>query len=225
MAEQDDIWYAANITEIIRPPQQMLETFGATQIHYVILAELMDQPNQVRIREGTLYSERPQIITPSHFAEQLLDGFGDKAQEYADWLTSTGQTMRILKFGLQFRREVDREEIVHGEIDVVSKQVCDAVEDRGRDPAVVLIGADELWEISLLKFGVEYIQQSAPHNIRDIQQRASERRDQVDNDIESAFRDAVRDHSCVNYLGELLRKTRRFEQYEDRFYALVRRIS
>jgi hypothetical protein len=225
MAEQDDIWYAANITEVIRAPRQMLETFGATQIHYVILAEPMDEANQVRIREGTLHSERPQIITPSHFAEQLLDGFGDKAQEYADWLTSTGQTMRILKFGLQFRREVEREELVHGDIGVISQQVCDAVEDRGRDPAVVLIGADELWEISLLKFGVEFIQQSAPHNIRDIEQRETERRDQTDSDIESAFRAAARDHSRINYLGELLRKTRRFEQYEDRFYSLVRRIS
>ena len=133
--------------------------------------------------------------------------------------------MRILKFGLQFRREVDREEVVQGDIREVSQQVCDAVEDRGRDLCVVLIGADELWEVSLLKFGVEYIQQSAPHNIRDIEQRESERRDMVDSDIEAAFRAAARDSSQINYLGELLRKTRRFEQYEDRFYALVRRIS
>lgn len=224
MAKQDDIWYAANITEVIRPPRQLLETFGATQIRYVILAELLDQANKVRIREGTLYSERPQIITPSHFAEQLLDGFGDKAQEYADWLSSTGQTMRILKFGLQFRREVEHEETVDGDIETISKQACAAVEDRGHDPAVVLVGADELWEISLLKFGVEYIQQSAPHNIRDIAQRENQRRDQTDNDIESAFRAAARDGSKLNYLGELLRKTRRFEQYQDRFYALVQRI-
>lgn len=220
MAREDDIWYAVNITQVLRPPQQTLETFGATQIRYFLLAELLDKPNMIRVREGTLISERPQIITPSQFADSLLDGFGDKAQEYASWLRSHGKLVSILRYGLQFRKEVDQETLVEGSMEAVADRVCQQVADE--DLAAVLIGADELWEVSLLKFGIEFIQESAPHHMQEIAGRQVQRREAIDEDIEQAFRAAAIDHSRVDYLGELLRKSGKFEQYEDRFFALLR---
>ncbi len=45
-------------------PKQHLETFGATTIYYHLVCELMDNPGQVRVREGNIHAYRPTILTP-----------------------------------------------------------------------------------------------------------------------------------------------------------------
>ena len=220
MAKKDDIWYAVNTTQVIRRPQKTLETFGATQIRYYLLAELLDTPNAIRVREGTLYSERPQIITQSQYANSVLNGFGEKAEEYASWLRNHGELLGIIKYGLQFRREVDHEVVIHDTLENVSHHVCDKCE--ADTLAAVLVGADELWEVSLLKFGVDFIQQSAPTNLQEFTGRQIQRTNALDQEIEDAFRAALMNKTSIDYLGELLRKSGKFEQYEDRFFALLR---
>lgn len=227
MGKPEDIWYAVNTTRVILAPRQTLETFGATTIRYHLISELMDEANKVRVREGKVVSERPQIITPRQMASQLLDGFGDQAREYAEWLQSHNEMVRILRYGLQFRKDEISQEIVSDSIDAVSERVTDTVSG-GQDPlTTVLIGADEMWEVSLLKFLVDYIEHSAPGNIQDISQRAREeayyRNAQARQEIEDDFRRAAVDPSHVKPLGAKLRRNGIFEQYEDRFYALVRR--
>ena len=59
-----DFWYAVNNTEIVLQPQRQLETFGATMVDYHLISQLMDNANQVRVREGRLQAFRPEIITP-----------------------------------------------------------------------------------------------------------------------------------------------------------------
>ena len=81
MAQEDDIWYAAKIMKIIKQPNSTLETFGTTNLRYYMVSELLDEVDRVRVRTGTVHAERPQIITPAHFAQQILDGFGEKAKE------------------------------------------------------------------------------------------------------------------------------------------------
>ncbi len=227
MGKPEDIWYAVNTTRVILAPRQTLETFGATTIRYHIISELMDEANKVRVREGKVVSERPQIITPRQIASQLLEGFGDQAREYAEWLQSHNEIVRILRYGLQFRKDEISQEVVSDSIDAVSERVTDTV-GAGQDPlTTVLVGADEMWEVSLLKFLVDYIEHSAPGNIQDINQRAREeayyRNAQARQEIEDDFRRAAVDPSYVKPLGAKLRRNGIFEQYEDRFYALVRR--
>src|SRR5210317_41201 len=105
MPAEHDFWYAVNLTKVVLPPRQTLETFGASTIRYHIVSELLDDVDRVRIRTGKVFSERPQIITPGNFAQQLLDGFGDQAKEYAEWLMQHNEMVNILKYGLQFRKE------------------------------------------------------------------------------------------------------------------------
>ena len=225
MGKQEDIWYAVNVTRVVHAPQLTLETFGSTTIRYHMVSELMDQVNKVRVRAGQVFSERPQIITPGHFASQLLDGFGDKAEEYADWLLSHGEIVKILKYGLQFRNDRGTEELINGSIDDAAAQVTDRVLETEDDFAAVVVGADELWEVSLLKFVVDYIQQSAPVHIEQL--TASEARDKnrLRNEIESEFVAAAVDADRVQRLGKKLQDNGFFEEYEDRFYSLVRRLS
>ena len=235
MGKQEDIWYAVNITKVVHSPQQTLETFGTTTIRYHFLSELMDQVNKVRLREGSVYSERPQIITPSHFASQLLDGFGDKAQEYAEWLLNHGEIVRILKYGLHFRKEKIAEELISGSVEDVAENIKEKVVSRDDNFSAVVIGADELWEISLLKFVIDYLQKSAPSNFGDLAKKANSlsvsaasgsiRNQSIHEKIETEFVAAANDRSRIEGLGKQLQSYGLFEEYEDKFYDLVRRLN
>jgi len=230
MGKQEDIWYAVNVTKVIHSPQLTLETFGTTTIRYHFLSELMDEVNKVRVREGSVYSERPQIITPSHFATQLLDGFGDKAQEYADWMLSHGEMIRILKYGLHFRKDKIAEELIAGSLDDVSDRIRDKVASNNDNFSAVIVGADELWEVSLLKFVVDYIQQSAAVNLQELAKQPSQNKIRISSqgireEIEAEFSSASKDRSRIDGLGKQLQKYGLFEEYEDKFYELVRKFN
>ena len=183
----------------------------------------MDKPNQIRIRSGKVFSERPQIITPNYFANSLLEGFGEKAQDYADWLETHGDLVLILKYGLQFRKEHISSEVVTDSLEAVIHKVKDATEERNNNFEAVIVGADELWEVSLFKFIKEYIERSAINNVQDINQMNLESSMEVEREIEHAFQMAMQDKSKVQELGDKLQRYGLFEKYEDRFYSLMKR--
>ena len=221
MARNEDIWYAVNVTRTIVEPKQTLETFGATSINYHIISELMDSVNQVRVRTGVIHSERPQIITPNQFAQQLLEGFGERAQDYANWLTDHGDMVQILKYGLQLRKEHNSSEVLNESLESVVEKVKDSVLANDKSFDVVLIGADELWEVSLLKFARDYIERSASNNINDLHQFSLESGLEQDREIEMAFQKAVNDKAYIDELASILKAYGLYDKYEDRFYAIV----
>jgi len=63
MEADERIQYAIEHTEVVRPPEQSLATFGTTNIYYYLVTELMESANVVR--EGRVIAARPKIVTPS----------------------------------------------------------------------------------------------------------------------------------------------------------------
>ena len=128
-----------------------------------------------------------------------------------------------MQYGLQFSRDCDSEEMVHEPMAEVLPRVVADVESRDASHEAVLVGADELWEVSLLKFMFEYVQRSAPGHAKAFQQhRAAESRSAVHMEVEREFAAASADRSRISALGRLLEKHDLFERYEDRFYRLLR---
>src|SRR6266403_1345007 len=76
MMRKDDFDYAIENTQVILAPEHQIATFGTTSFHFYLISELMDRVDQVRIRNGKIHAERPQILTPEHFSRLLLVGFG-----------------------------------------------------------------------------------------------------------------------------------------------------
>jgi len=221
MPKEHDFWYAVNLTEVVLQPRQALETFGASVVTYHLISEFPDAVNRIRIRTGKVHSERPQIITPGHFAQQILDGFGDKAREYADWLQKNNEIVQILRYGIQFRKEHVNVEEAHAPLAEVVEQVKATVDKDNNPMSAVIVGADDLWEVSLLKFLRDFIEHSAPVNIRDIRQHRHEASLELRREIEMDFRLAQHDRSRIQALGDKLQNLGLFEQYEDRFYSLL----
>ncbi len=171
MVNEDTFQYAMENTRVLLAPQRRIETFGSTSFRFYLLTELMDRVNEVRVRDGTLHAERPQIVAPGHYSRLLLEGFGEEARGFADWLQRHGENPAILKYGMQFRRTDVVEEIVASPLGQVVENVRARV-SRSEEPLSAIIqGVDEGWEICLLKFASDLIQQSAGANIGDFRKK------------------------------------------------------
>ena len=227
MPSQFDFKYAVEHTEIVLVPERHIETFGNTIIQYTLVSELMDSVGQVRVREGRMQAMRPQIVTPSAYSSMILEGFGEQAQKYADWLREHEDAVRILQYGYTLKQEAFSEEVLTDSVDAVLDRVKTEITGK-RDPFKAIVkGVDDPWDVCLVKLFWTIIQSSAQENIRELNERKMfEIRDGlpagVREEIERAFQAAARDRSLVKSLGALLQRHGVFEQFQDRFFALMR---
>ena len=227
-SRQFDFWYAVHNTKIVRGPSRALETFGATRINYRHLAELPDDPRKIRIREGRLEAHKPAIITPEEYAESQMDGFGEAARKYLDFLKANRDNIRILQYGFQLRQEAFSEQVVTDTLDAVTARVVADVEATNDDFAAVIQGVDEPWDVSLVHFFWLHVNASAPVNVREFE--AARQREMEDSmpravrdEVEAAFAKAQENPALVHELGALLQRRGVFDRYQDRFFRLVRR--
>ena len=218
--QEFDFWYAVNNTEVVLAPRNRLETFGATLINYRLVTELMDVVGQVRVREGRIQAFRPEILTPQSLTESPLgEGFhSGQAEDFVRWLRQHEAEIILLKYGFKIRQETLTESIIHDSIENVVDRVKTDLEAKNDPLSALVVGVDEPWEVCLLKLLFEVVKHSAPRNARDL--RADP--DGTHHEIERAFRAAARNRSKLAPLAELLTRTDKFKEYEDRFFELVR---
>jgi hypothetical protein len=173
MWNQDDFQYAVENTRVIVAPEQQIATFGSTSFRFYLISELMDRANEVRVRDGRIDAERPQLVAPEHYARLLLEGFGEKAQRYADRLREQLRSVAVLRYGFQFRKSDVSENRVHDSIDTVIERTKRRVESSDEPLSAVIHGVDDAWEVCLLKFTIDLIERSAGDNARDLRGRGS----------------------------------------------------
>ena len=171
MFQEHDFHYAMENTRIVVPPRSAIETFGTTRFHFSLVTEPMDEIETVRIRSGTIEAERPRILSPANVRKVLLDGFGEEARDYADWLEANPDAARVLRYGFQFRKTDLTEKLVKEPMDEAVERLREEI-STGDDPFGALIaGVDDVWEVCLLKFSMEMIQRSAGDNVAEWKRR------------------------------------------------------
>ena len=168
---KDDFEYAIENTQVIVAPEQRIASFGNTSFHFYLISELMDRVDQVRIRNGRIHAERPQILTPEHFSRLLLEGFGEKAQRYAEQLREHAQNIAVLRYGFQFRKTDVTEQTLRDSVDAVINRTRQQVEGENEPLSAVIQGVDDAWEVCLLKFTIDMIERSSGGNLGDFRQR------------------------------------------------------
>ena len=222
-----DFWYAVNNTEIIQLPMRHLETFGTTVLHYHLVTELMDAVDQVRIREGRMKASRPQIITPEAYASTFMEGFGEEARRYIDWLREHEKDVHILQYGYRLSQESFSEHLVTDNLKAVVERVKNDVKARNDPFSAVLVGVDDPWDVCLVKLFWEVIQSSARTNIQQMEQRHMFEQEGgvprgLRQEIEASFLAASRNSLLIKTLARKLHAYGLFNDYQDRFFALVR---
>jgi len=168
---QDDFDYAIENTQVILAPERQIATFGSTSFNFYLISELMDRVDQVRVRNGKIHAERPQILTPEHYCRLLLEGFGEKAQRYVEQLREHARNVAVLRYGFQFRKTDVTEQTLRDSIDAVINRTKRRVESENEPLSAVIQGVDDAWEVCLLKFTIDLIERSSGENLGDFRKR------------------------------------------------------
>jgi hypothetical protein len=168
---RDDFDYALENTQVILAPDRQIATFGSTSFNFYLVSELMDRVDQVRIRNGKIHAERPQILTPEHYCRLLLEGFGEKAERYVDQLREHARNISVLRYGFQFRKTDLSEQTFRDSIDAVINRTKRRVETGNEPLSAIIQGVDDAWEVCLLKFTIDMVERSAGGNLGDFRKR------------------------------------------------------
>jgi hypothetical protein len=171
MLSEDDFQYAIENTQVILEPAGQIATFGNTSFRFYLISELMDQVNEVRVRDGRIHAERPQILTPEHYCRLLLEGFGDKAQKYVEQLRERTRNIAVLRYGFQFRKTDVTEKTIRDSIEKVVARTKSLVQQSDEPLSAVIQGVDDAWEVCLLKFTIDLIERSSGGNFGDFRKR------------------------------------------------------
>ncbi|MFI5361507.1 MAG: hypothetical protein ACHQ49_06015 [Elusimicrobiota bacterium] len=210
-------------TEILRAPTHRLATFGATRIDYHVISDADDAPGRARLREGSVVSARPQILTPESFKERF-EGFGDEAAEFSRWVsTSYRDLLRALEYN--FRNQGLAARVLSDEPRAVADRMIADFDARGSADQAVILCPDAAWSLALMKFTMDEAARSFPGHVRDLERRGLFESDRGEGDrrrreVEALFLDAQRDRSAVTTLKRRLDDYGLFEEYQDRFLGL-----
>lgn len=171
MLTQDDINYALENTRLVLPPERRIETFGTSVLSYYLITEEMDSTGEARVREGTIVAEKPQLISPQTISKLLLEGFGEKAQEFAQLVSNHADKFAVLKYGFTMKKADVRYYEVHDPFEVVVNRVLAEVKAKNNPGSAVLTGVDDAWEVCLVKFMMDMVTTSGDANLQDLRRR------------------------------------------------------
>jgi hypothetical protein len=170
MLSAQDFEYAMENTHVVVTPPQIIETFGTTRFRFIVVTELLDEAHRVKVRQGRMEAERPRIMAPHHLHRMMLEGFGEAAQEFAGWLESHADMVKILRYGFTCRKTELAEDFINQPLEAA----VDKLEKETRaaeEPTALITGVDEAWELCLLKFTADLIKRSAGENVGEWQRR------------------------------------------------------
>lgn len=163
-----NIEYAIRHTRVLYAPYRRIESFGETRFTFRLISEPMDSVGHSRVRSGWVEAGRPRILKPASMRGIETEGFSAEAARLFDWMQEQGMPLQpFVQYGFQFSRSEVQEEYLHEDIREVTERVLRDTESSGDLFRAVIEGVDDAWEVSLLCFMIEMIQQSHEINLFD----------------------------------------------------------
>lgn len=225
------ISYAIRHTEVLRPPNQTLATFGTTNIYYYLVtiptySELIDNTDETVLREGRVITERPQVITASYLIN--LEGFSEHAREYLKAMASEhgAHTPGIY---YKYRNEPKDLTIIPSPLESVVDRINEKINREGNQLSSIIKGVDEMWDVSLMKFIYDVTRDSLEHHMAELGSRGLFDIDRsgiprdARNRIDELFSLVSSGEADPSKLKLELDRWGLFGEYEDRFLNLFRK--
>jgi hypothetical protein len=225
MEDEELVKLAVRSTFVLRYPTQTLETFGVTNIEYFILTKPVydtdEEKHETVIRTGHVIASKPQIITPYYMAK--AESFSEEAINY---LKTQKQVLASLLY--TYKNEPGELQIVDGTVSTVAARIAADLDNKNARLSAIITGEDTHWDLSLMKFIVDYTRDSIPNNVNelnkrhliDIDHRGVPRSARID--IERMFEEVQGGSLDPDELKTELDNWDLFDEYEDRFYDLFR---
>lgn len=175
MSDYEDIVKAMEQTFVARFPRQNLTTFGITTIDYYVVTEpiytVLDSSKknlESVVRKGKVIVGKPTLITPTYALN--LKGFTDEAYKYMSQLSHIyGPNSPAILY--EYKNESLNLEILGGIPAEVAHKISDDLKKHKNDLSVVIVGVDEFWDVSLMKFIYEFTASSLEFNAREMRDK------------------------------------------------------
>ena len=234
------IRYALEQTEILRPPRQLLSTFGSSVVHYYVLtepvyAEIEKKSLETVIREGKITWGQPIILTPSYMLK--VEGFSGEAREAFEMLARENPDLAGILYRMEFKKEFEKMDIASGSLKEIFRKLEAEIDKRGDPLSTIIKGVDELWDISLSKFIHEMMERSARFTqLPDLGRKGLIEIDRaghpiitrdaagiplsVKSEVEDLFDQVKRGGLDPSKLKQELDRWGVFEEYQDRFFDI-----
>ena len=217
------IKYVLKATRVLKMPEENISTFGSSSVKYYFLS---GSEGKTKVREGEVVSRRPRIIVARDIKE-IFEGFGDYPEKYTSEISNQlGKDIRVLNY--RFKNSLENITSSSQSLQKVYERISkDISTEDSLNKSAVIKGTDMAWEISIMKFIVDYIARSAPQNLKEMEQKGMLPDSEgvpknVRNRIEYLFQEARKNPKNLDELGNYLNEKGLFEQYEDRFFKLFK---
>jgi len=244
MEMEERIRYAIEQTRILKPPRQLLATFGSSVVYYYLLTEPLylkvmgkKKPETV-IREGKLSWGRPRLITPYYMFK--MEGFSEEARETLQMLAEKDPNLAAVLYEMEYKKGLEKMSIVSNPLFSVAEKISEKIERKNEPLTAVIKGLGELWDVSLTWFIHKMIENSFYFSqLPDFGKRGlitpgrfgqpAVARDEFGiplaarNEIEQMFALVKRGALEPSELKQELDRWRVFEEYQDRFFNLFRK--
>ena len=170
---EKDLIKAVQKTRVARKPLQHLATFGTSIINYYVITEpiysdIDELKKETVVRTGRVNSGKPEIVTPTYALN--LKGFSSEAYKYLEFISD--------KFGVnspgvlyQYKNEPGKINILNGSVEEVSNNIIKELNTKKDKLTAVIVGVDELWDVSLLKFIHDFTSESLVSNVNEFNSR------------------------------------------------------
>ena len=161
-----DSWEKAlKATEIIRPRVQPLQTFEATQIPYVFLAESAVNHGDTVVRKGEVTVEKPSIILPPNLPQFEGFEFDEKFSGVEDYLT-TFLLVRGIRFpSMKYENKIESLDVREEKLSKAIEFFSHALQRQENVTTGLVIGPEDCWQFSVLIFICSQITRSAEGDI------------------------------------------------------------
>ncbi len=223
MEIDDKILFAIENTRVIKSPKQSLATFGATNIYYYLITQLMESANI--IREGRVIASKPKIVTPTYLIN--LEGFSGQARRYIEMMAE--KNPREPSIFYTYKNETHDMNIVSEPTEQILEKIEKKVDSHGDPLTAIIKGVEEMWDVSLMKFTFELTRQSVYHNVYEMEKGGLLNMDErgmpedAHRYIEQLFEKTREDTSYASMLIQELKRWGVFNEYQDRFFRLFKK--
>ena len=216
------IKYVVEHTELIRPPQQHLATFGTTTLNYYVVTGLAE--NLSVVRNGKVEAEKPRIVTPSYLVG--LEGFSEEARKYITAMAREHPNEPGVFY--RYKNHPREMNVISEPIRQVIGNLNTQLEEEHNPLSTIIKGVEELWDVSLLMFIYHLTRKSIYTNVAEFRSRGLLDIDtsgvpkEARNHIEELFGQVRKNISRAPELVAELNRWGVFSEYQDRFFALFR---
>ncbi|MBF8437084.1 hypothetical protein I0Q91_08345 [Halanaerobiaceae bacterium Z-7014] len=243
MEYEERIQEALEATEILKSPRQLLSNEEDTELKYYVLTEpayldiYPDEGPETRIREGWINWNKPKLITPGYLLK--ADGFSEEAKKAIKMMAGQDPDMASIAYQMHYTQKIDNVRTISADIDETARRLEEEIDEASEFLTAIIVGLDDLWDVSLMKFAQEYMTRSAQESQvpemeskgyltrgRDGRARVTRNLDGLPiaakDEIENLFQKVESGDKDPSVLKQELDRWGVYHLYEDRFLNLFR---